>query len=200
MSALERFFQFDFWLFFKINGTWTSDFLDKFFPLLRESVFWIPLYLFLLVFIWINFGVRGLHWAVMLICTAALCDITSSHVIKQHVFRLRPCRNPEIESQVRFLVKYCPMSSSFVSSHATSHFGIAWFVYATLRPYTSRYLNIVFAWAAIIAYAQVYVGVHFPLDVLSGALVGCLLGYLMSKLFTRYMGLVVNPLKQLNVD
>jgi membrane-associated phospholipid phosphatase len=197
MSALERVIQFDFWLFFKINGTLTCNFFDTFFPLIRESVVWIPLYLFLLIFIWINFGVRGLYWAVVLICTASLCDIISSHIIKESIFRLRPCRNPGMDSQVRFLVKYCPMSSSFVSSHATTHFGIAWFLNATLRQFTSNYINLFFVWAALISYAQVYVGVHFPLDVLCGALVGCLIGYVMSKSFNRYVGLIINPLKNI---
>lgn len=197
MSALERLIQFDFWLFFKINGTWTNDFFDVFFPLMRESVVWIPLYLFLLVFIWTNFGLRGLYWAVALICTASICDIVSSHFIKESIMRLRPCRNPVIESQVRFLVKYCPMSSSFISSHATTHFGVAWFLYSTLRQYTSPYIGLFFVWAGLISYAQVYVGVHFPIDVFCGALVGCLLGYIMSKLFNRYIGLIINPLKTL---
>ncbi|MEO5998994.1 MAG: phosphatase PAP2 family protein [Chitinophagaceae bacterium] len=195
MSALDRIIQFDLWLFFKINRTWTGNFFDILFPLLRESVIWIPLYLFLLLFVWINFGVKGLYWAVALICTASLCDIVSSHIIKENIIRLRPCRTPGIEAQVRFLVKYCPMSSSFISSHATTHFGIAGFVYATLRPYTSAWITLFFGWAAIISYAQVYVGVHFPVDVFCGALVGCLLGYGMSKLFNRYITLIINPIK-----
>ncbi len=200
MNALERVIQFDFWLFFKINGTWTSSFFDTFFPLMRESVTWVPLYLFLLVFIWVNFGVRGLYWAVFLICTASLCDIVSSHIIKQNIFRLRPCRTPGLENTVRFLVKYCPMSSSFVSSHATTHFGIAFFLVATLREHTSRFVYLAFFWAAVIAYAQVYVGVHYPIDVFCGALVGCLLGYSMSKLFNKHIGLIINPLKTVNAN
>jgi len=197
MSAIERLLQFDFWLFFKINGTWTCNFLDTFFPLMRESSVWIPLYLFLLVFIWINFGLRGLYWAVALICTASVCDIISSHIIKESIFRLRPCRDPAVEGHVRFLVKYCPMSSSFVSSHATTHFGVAWFLNATLRQYTSRYISLFFVWSALIAYAQVYVGVHFPMDIFCGALVGCLLGFIVSKSFNTYIGLVSYPLKNL---
>jgi membrane-associated phospholipid phosphatase len=197
MSAFERIIHFDFWLFFKINGTWTSSFFDTFFPFIRESVIWIPLYLFLFIFTWINFGVRGLYWAVALICTASLCDIVSSHIIKEQIMRLRPCRNPDIEGHVRFLVKYCPMSSSFVSSHATTHFGVAWFVYSSLRKYTSRWLMLFFLWAALISYAQIYVGVHFPIDVFCGTLVGCLLGYLIGKFFNKYIGLIKNPLKNL---
>ena len=195
MSALDRIIQFDLWLFFKINRTWTGNLPDVILPLMRESVVWIPLYLFLLLFIWINFGVKGLYWAVALICTASLCDIVSSHVIKESISRLRPCRTPEIADRVRFLVKYCPMSSSFISSHATNHFGIAVFIYKTLRSNTSGWITLFFVWAAIISYAQVYVGVHFPLDVFCGALVGCLLGYGMSKLFNRYITLIINPIK-----
>jgi undecaprenyl-diphosphatase len=187
MSTLERIINADYWLFFKINGTWTNGFLDAVFPFLRESVLWIPLYLFLLIFIWVNFGVPGLYWAVVFICTASLCDIISSHVIKESIMRLRPCRTPGIVGDVRFLVKYCPMGSGFVSSHATSHFGMAVFVYATLQKFISGWAGLFFAWAAMISYAQVYVGVHFPLDVVCGALVGCLIGTVMSRLFNRYI-------------
>ena len=185
MSLLERIIHFDFWLFFKINGTWTNPVFDLVMPFLRESIIWIPVYLFLLLFIWLNFGIRGLYWAVALGCTAAVCDIVSSHLIKEAIMRLRPCRSPGIEDRVRFLVNYCPMSSSFVSSHAANHFGVAVFIYRTLRAHISQWLTIFFVWAAAISYAQVYVGVHFPLDVLSGALVGCLLGSIMSRLFNK---------------
>ena len=197
MSALDRIIQFDLWLFFKINRTWTGNFLDILFPLLRESIIWVPLYLFLFVFIWVNFGYKGLYWALILICTASICDIVSSHLIKENILRLRPCRTPEIEAQVRFLVKYCPMSSSFVSSHATTHFGMAFFVYNTLKSVRSQWRMCFFAWAAIISYAQVYVGVHFPLDVFCGALVGCLLGYFMSKIFNRYVTLILNSINDI---
>ena len=192
MHVLERIIQFDFWLFFKINGTWTNSVFDTFLPFFRESLVWLPLYLFLLVFILLNFGLRGVYWSVALICTAALCDQVSSHFIKETIIRIRPCRNPDIANQVRVLVNYCPMSSSFVSSHATNHFGLAMFIFATLRRYIFQWVWVFFAWAAIIAYAQVYVGVHFPLDVLSGSLVGCLLGVITARLFNKYFGLYRN--------
>lgn len=81
------------------------------------------------------------------------------------------------------------MSSSFISSHATTHFGIAMFIYATLRDFAPYWMPLFFAWAAIIAYAQVYVGVHFPIDIFCGALVGCLIGFLISRLFNKYIRL-----------
>ncbi|MEJ7769587.1 MAG: phosphatase PAP2 family protein [Chitinophagaceae bacterium] len=193
MNVSERIIDFDYWLFFKMNGTWTNHFLDAVFPFLRESVIWIPLYLFLLVFILTNFGLHGVYWAIAFICTVSLCDIISSHLIKETFMRLRPCRNPDIASQVNFLVKYCPMNSSFVSSHAANHFGMALFVFSTLRGYAPYWAGLFFVWAAIIGYAQVYVGVHFPSDVICGALVGCLIGILGSRLFNKYVTMVANP-------
>jgi len=130
-----------------------------------------------------------LWWALFFICLAACCDLVSSKLIKENIMRARPCRHPEIADHVRFLVNYCPQSSSFTSSHATNHFGMATFIYFTLRSYTSNWLALFFLWAAMIAYAQVYVGVHFPLDVTSGAVLGIFIGYLMSVIFNKKMGL-----------
>jgi undecaprenyl-diphosphatase len=91
---------------------------------------------------------------------------------------------------MHYLAHYCPESSSFVSAHATTHFGLAFFVVLTLRSYTSRWIMLFFSWAALISYAQVYVGVHYPFDVLCGALIGSALGYFMARIFNNYVGLI----------
>ena len=123
--------------------------------------------------------------AVILI--AAISDIISSQIIKQTIFRLRPCRDEEVSSMIRFFVNYCPGSSSFTSSHATTHFGQATFFYLTLR-HTSKWWGLIFVWAFAIAYTQVYVGVHYPFDVFCGGLMGCLIGWAMSKAFHSQIG------------
>lgn len=181
---------FDRKLFFLVNNGWANDFFDRLMPLLRESNLWIPLYLFMLVFILVNFGYRGWLWILFAVCTAALCDLVSSHLIKEHIFRLRPCQNPELAQQIRILANYCPRSSSFTSSHATNHFGTAMFIAVTLRAYTGPWIRLFFVWAAAICLAQVYVGVHYPLDVLSGGLLGCMLSYIIAVFFNNYAGLV----------
>ncbi len=177
-------------LFFFVNNGLANDFFDKVMPFLRESNLWIPLYLFILVFILVNFGYRGWGWILFAVCTAAVCDLVSSHLIKEHIFRLRPCQNPELADQIRILANYCPRSSSFTSSHATNHFGMAMFIVVTLRAYTGPWVRLLFAWAAVICFAQVYIGVHYPLDVLSGGLLGCGLGYIIAVFFNNYAGLV----------
>jgi len=167
-----------------------NGFFDTVMPFLRESNIWVPLYLFMLVFAVVNFGKRGLLWMLFAICTAALCDMVSSHLIKDHIFRLRPCNNPALADQIRVLVNYRPQSSSFTSSHATNHFGIAMFFVVTLKSYTSPWIRLFFVWAAIVCFSQVYVGVHYPFDVVSGAILGCLLGYIIAVFFNNYAGLI----------
>jgi len=181
---------FDRKLFFFVNNSLANNFFDTVMPFLRESNTWIPIYLFMLVFAAVNFGKRGWLWMVFVICTVALCDLVSSHLIKEFIFRVRPCQNPDMAQQIRILVNYCPHSSSFTSSHATNHFGLAMFFVVTLRASTSAWINLFFAWAAIICFAQVYVGVHYPIDVLSGGLIGCGIGYFLGVFFNNYAGLI----------
>src|ERR1700722_559421 len=177
--------QFDYWLFSKINQQWTNSFFDSIFLSVRESEFWIPFYLFLLVFAVLNFSKKGCWWALGFILTVSLSDIVSSHIIKEIIFRPRPCTDPYI----RFIAQYCPVSSSFTSLHACNHFAMAMFIYFTFKQ-ISKWWRLVFLWAAVISYAQVYVGVHYPSDIFCGAIVGSFIGYYMSKYFTKRIGVL----------
>ena len=174
-------------LFRLLNGRWHNPLFDAVLPVARTSITWLPLYLFLLLFILYNFRRRG--WIVLYsVCTAALTDTFSSTIIKNLVYRQRPCSDPDLAGQVRFIVNYCPISSSFTSSHAANHFGLATFLYFVLRPVIGGWAAAGFVWAGLIAYAQIYVGVHYPLDVSGGALVGIATGWGMYRLFVRHTG------------
>ena len=91
--------------------------------------------------------------------------------------------------QVRLLVTKCPGNPSFTSSHAVNHFAAAMFIFVTFRKDLSKWWAIMFAWAAIISYAQVYVGVHYPFDCIAGAIIGSILGYLPAIIFNKKIGL-----------
>ncbi|PWT72684.1 MAG: hypothetical protein C5B59_15095 [Bacteroidetes bacterium] len=188
-SLFQNVLDFDHWLFTKINQEWTNRFFDQIFPFLREAQLWIPFYLFLLVFITMNFGKKGWWWTLTLTMTAVLSDLLSSSLVKQVIFRYRPCRDPAMTDQVRLLVNYCPQSSSFTSSHACNHFAAAVFIFLTLKQ-TSRWWRLVFLWAFSISYAQIYVGVHYPLDVLGGIILGCSLGYGMVLFYRKQFGTI----------
>jgi membrane-associated phospholipid phosphatase len=182
--------QFDYWLFAKVNQQWTNSFFDSFFILIREAEFWAPFYLFLLVFAALNFSKKGWWWILGFILTVSISDIISSHIIKEVIFRPRPCADSVIGPYVRFIARYCPVSSSFTSSHACNHFAMANFIFLTFSP-TSKWWRMIYLWAACISYAQVYVGVHYPSDIFCGAIVGLFIGYYMSRFFTSKVG----PLK-----
>ena len=179
----------DYFLFSKLNGQWHNSFFDGAIPFIRESYFWLPFYFFLILFATINFKNKGWYWALFFIMNAMLSDFVSSDLIKDSLFRLRPCHDPTLADKVRFLVSYCPVSSSFTSSHAVNHFAAAMFIFTTFKKAISPYWGYVFLWAFFISYAQVYVGVHFPLDVFCGAIVGLILGYIPATIFNKKIGL-----------
>ena len=186
-SFFRQIISIDHWLFHQINQVWTNPVFDLVFVFIRQAELWVPFYLFLLVFGLVNFGKKALWWSATLIMTAIISDLVSSSIIKNIIFRLRPCRNPDLANQVRVLVNYCPKSSSFTSSHACNHFALAFFIFITLNQ-TGSWRWLLFLWAFLISYAQVYVGVHYPLDVLGGTLAGSSIGYMMSIFYKKQFG------------
>ena len=180
--------QWDTELFLQINTRWTNGFLDSVFPWWRDANTWIPLYLFLIVFALMNFKQKALPWILFAVITVVLTDQVSSTLLKNWVVRPRPCQEGALLGQMRLLLSGCSGGYSFTSSHATNHFGFAMFVYLTMRPILKKWDKVFFIWAATISYGQVYVGVHYPIDVLCGGLLGCGLGYMTARFFNKYFG------------
>lgn len=181
--------QFDYKLFSLMNGQWHTPFFDEFVPFIREPFVWMPFYFFLVLFATVNFGKKGWYWVLVFIISAIASDYISSTLIKETFFRLRPCHDPQLSDSIRFLVSYCPVSSSFTSSHAVNHFSAAMYIFTTFKKAVSPKWGLIFLWAFCIAYAQVYVGVHFPFDVFCGTIVGLILGYIPAKIFNNKIGL-----------
>jgi membrane-associated phospholipid phosphatase len=188
ISLWNRVIEWDQHLFIKLNSQWTNPFFDAVLPYFRDSVFWAPFYLFILAFLTLNFGAKGFWWSIAFVCTIALTDVIGARVIKETVNRLRPCMDPEFSFHVRLLLKQCSGSSSFVSNHAANHFGMATFALLTFRGIFKKWMYLAYVWAFFIAYAQVYVGVHYPLDVLGGAVLGILVGSLTAWIFHMKWG------------
>ncbi len=153
-------------------------------PYWRSKYLWAPLYLFLLVFILFNYPKKGWVLLLALVATIGLADIVSSHLVKKNVQRQRPCQHEELQQRVYLLIP-CGGGYSFTSSHATNHFAIAGFLILTLGKRFRQIRWPLLLWAASIAYGQVYVGVHYPSDVIAGALLGLLIGRLGARLLER---------------
>lgn len=188
----------DIFFFYKINTVWTNGLLDNVFPWWRDATTWYPVYLFLLVFILINFGWKAWTWILFLILNIIITDQLSSTVIKHWLPRLRPCNDPLMHGLVRMLINHCGAGNSFPSSHATNHFGAAFFLFFTLKPYLKNWCYLFFFWAATISYGQIYVGVHYPVDVISGAILGSVIGYSIATIYNKKVQLP--ELKALTVN
>lgn len=183
---MEHLLQLDLQLFELINQRGHIPFLDWLMPYWREKTFWIPFYLLLSGFVIVNFKKKALLFLLMAVLTIGVADTLSSRVVKPTVKRLRPCNDPDIREQVALLIN-CGPGYSFTSSHATNHFALAAFLALTLGISYRKMVIPLYLWAFSIAYGQVYVGVHYPLDILAGAILGIFSGWLVYTIY-RILG------------
>ncbi len=188
MSFFQQLLHLDYQLTFLVNREMVHPVLDDLFLFLRESIFHVPLYFFIIIYSFQVFGKKAIWWVLGAISLIALCDLLSSHVIKAYFNRPRPCRDPFMAGQIRFLARYCGANGSFTSSHAVNHFAFATYVASTMRG-ISKWFNLLFVWALAIAYAQVYVGVHYPSDVLAGAFLGIVFGLMGAQISRQALSL-----------
>ncbi len=168
--------EFDEYLFHLVNTGCQHPFLDWSMPLLRNKYIWLPFYAFIVSFLLLNFSRKGLVAVLILVLVVAVADNVSSELVKKSVQRLRPCKVLDPQCDMRLLVP-CGSGFSFPSSHATNHFAVATYLMLALGGLFRWVKWPLMLWAASIAFAQVYVGVHYPLDVVGGALLGILVGW-----------------------
>ncbi|MEL7159357.1 MAG: phosphatase PAP2 family protein [Bacteroidota bacterium] len=157
--------------------------MDAVLPVYREKTTCIPLYLLLIFLLWREYGWRKTLW--LLVCIAgvlAVADQLAASVLKPWVGRLRPCA---VDDNVRILVG-CGGKYGFPSNHATNHFALAQVLSLTWLQGKARGWRLgLFLWAGSIALAQVYVGKHYPGDILAGAVLGCFLAWLGVLVYRR---------------
>jgi len=172
-----------------LHVEWRNDFLDAVVPYLRNQWTWAPLYLFLLLFVVGNFKKKGWLWCLFFLGTFALADQVSAHWLKPLFQRARPCNDAALAKMIHIIVP-CGSGYSFPSSHAANHFALAFFMLVTFRFGRKWIAWSLVIWALLVSYAQVYVGVHFPLDVCCGALIGIIIGCFTGWLFNLKFKLI----------
>lgn len=179
----EHLQQLDTDLFLAINNGLKNSLFDLLCPFMRKQSNWYLLYALLGYFLYEKFKMRFLWILLGVALLVLISDQLSANLIKNTVQRLRPCNNPSLKDQVRLLVP-CGSGFSFISAHATNHFAIAFFI-SSFFSELKWAKPLAIAWASLIAFSQVYVGVHYPSDVFAGAILGSLLGimafYLLRK-------------------
>ncbi|WP_044117660.1 phosphatase PAP2 family protein [Alkaliflexus imshenetskii] len=152
-----------------------SPLWDNFFWVFTSVSVWIPLYASILWVVWKRLGLKGV-WAVLaIVLTIVLCDQVSSSFFKPFFERFRPSWEPSLEGLVRLVNERRGGRFGFVSSHATNSIGLALFTSLLFR---KAYFTIfIFIWAIINSYSRIYMGVHYPGDIIGGVLLGAALGY-----------------------
>ena len=160
-----------------------SPFFDKFMLFISGKIEWLPLYLFLIFWIFYRFRKKGWIIFTLTLVVFALTDQSSVHLFKDVFERLRPSRNPELEGMIHLVNGYRGGMYGFISSHAANTFGLAVFLSLVFR---ERWLVIsILIWAAIVSYSRIYLGVHYPFDVICGAMWGSLIAYGVYIIYVR---------------
>lgn len=144
----------------------------------------IPLYAFLLFHIYKVYKEKT--WGILLSVglLILMTDQFTSGLMKPFFERLRPSHEPSLEGMVHLVNGYSGGSYGFASSHAANTFGIAMFLSCILKK-EKPWISWLFLWAAFVSYTRIYLGVHYPGDILVGALVGVLFGWVVFKLYSR---------------
>lgn len=186
MSLLDWLQKADRALFTLIHAKASGPGLDWLMLALRNAYTWIPLYGFILW--WIIRYYRRYAWP--FVCMSLVCfaitDYSSASIFKPLFGRLRPCFDPVLQPVIRDLVG-CGGKFGMPSSHASNHFGLASFWFFSITWMSKRNWWGLWLWAFAICYAQVYVGKHFPGDILVGAILGTSVGLLLAVLLRRWL-------------
>ena len=176
---LERIEQIDRDLFLWLNS-FHSEAMDTIMWYISTTSIWIPLYVFFLIY-----AFKKVNWkfAVYLllgvVCCVALADLLSVHAFKEVFQRFRPTHNLDIGDLVKTVHKpngeeYRGGTYGFVSSHAANVSAVATFVILSFRQF-GKIWWLLAAWACLIMYSRIYLGVHYPLDIVAGSMLGILI-------------------------
>ena len=167
-------------LFLYLNNLGTP-FFDPFWLFITNKFSSIPLYLILIFLLYKKIGLQKTIIAVLVVAVMITITDQLSYFVKHSVMRLRPCGEPELEGLGRFVAE-CG-SYGYFSGHATSSFALAIYLGLIFRKHYRYMLAGLFIWAVFVSYSRIYVGVHYPGDVLTGAIVGSLTALLCYNLF-----------------
>lgn len=160
--------------------------LDRFFWIVSGKLTWVPLYLLIIFLLWRRYGWRQtllamVFMAVMVVAVDQMCN-----VLKDLIGKMRPTHNPDLEGLINLVRRpdgtfYKGYIYGSVSAHATTTFAIMAFSTSLVR--ASWFTILMIFWVLLVCYSRIYIGAHYPLDIVAGALLGIASGVLMVRLY-----------------
>lgn len=172
-------------LFLQLNNLGTANW-DSFWMIVTNKKTWIPLYVIFLYLCYQQFGLKNLIIIILLVAIMVGLNESLTNALKEDwVKRLRPCYNQDIYQQMRLVKDSCGGKFGFTSAHASNHFAVAIFLGSLFKTKYKLLLPSLIFWAMLVAYSRVYIGVHFPLDIICGAIIGILFGLFFYFLYNK---------------
>lgn len=172
-------------LFLFLNGLHAEG-MDRIMVLVTDMWIWLPLYALWVYWVVKQYG-RRCWWVFLAIVVVVLCsDQLASHVCKPLFHRLRPCYNVDFQDLIHLPKGMAGGRYGFVSSHAANTFAISAFLTPVLAKYHPWAAITLFMWAVVSSYSRIYIGYHYPGDILAGAVLGAMIGIIIWRLFRRF--------------
>ncbi|MCK0108990.1 phosphatase PAP2 family protein [Flavobacteriaceae bacterium S0825] len=177
---IDQLLQYDTELFIFLNSLGSSTW-DGLWLVITNKLTFIPLYTILLYLIYKRLGWKTFLLLVFVIAAMITFTDQITNLFKDGFQRPRPCRESELEGLIRYVAPRCG-KYGFFSGHSSNSMAAAVFAGLLLKPYYKNLIFILLFWSAIVAYSRIYVGVHYPLDIVCGLAFGAIAGFIFYKL------------------
>ncbi len=178
---LERIIELDTELLIYLNGLGSTTW-DGFWMFMTTTITSIPVYLIAVFFLYKNYGIKKVIYSLLFLAILITISDQLANLFKYGFGRLRPCHNIEVQELIRLVKPSCGGKYSFFSAHASTSMAIAVYFSLMLRNHMKYFAIFLIIWALLIGYSRIYIGVHYPFDVLFGFTVGSIIGLFVYKL------------------
>lgn len=182
---LEFLIELDKQVFLLLNGL-HSSWLDPLMFYVSKKFFWIPFYLILLWLFFKHYGWQTTLIILLFIVVLITMSDQISGILKETTRRLRPVRDEELEGLVHFVKRRSGGRYGFVSSHASNSFALTLFVIHILKNKVKFIMPVMIGWASLKSYSRIYLGAHFPGDIIGGILLGIICAVIIVKIWDYF--------------